>query len=223
MHIPRLLKRIKSAVRQKISDTKFGGKYLNDLAFRGSISIYQGMLVKFFYVIFRISVGILYASIWFIAMAVYYLVLGGSEIQLSSLQRETGSTMLSHDGMVFISVESPYGSDDTAYDMEKQWIFLSRLCDLSFSNVHFLHNDNIRYQSCTISQTWESDFISCKSVEFHSRTDVFAWAANCYDRTVFSGGRALSHSYEYLHWDGNMGYGYYHGSMYADSQQEVTM
>ena len=36
IHISKLLKRIKFAVRQKISDTKFGGKYLNDLAFRGS-------------------------------------------------------------------------------------------------------------------------------------------------------------------------------------------
>lgn len=82
IHIPKLFKRIKSTARHKISNTKFGGKYLNDLAFRGNISIYQGMLVNFFYVIFRIAVGILHVSVWFIAMAVYYLILGGIRLFL---------------------------------------------------------------------------------------------------------------------------------------------
>ena len=82
IHIPKPFKRIKSTARHKISNMKFGGKYLNDLAFRGNISIYQGMLVDFFYVIFRIAVGILHASVWFIAMAVYYLILGGIRLFL---------------------------------------------------------------------------------------------------------------------------------------------
>lgn len=60
---------------QKLTHTAFGGKYLNDLAFRGNISLYQGMAVNFFYVVFRVIAGIRYASIWFISMAVYYLVL----------------------------------------------------------------------------------------------------------------------------------------------------
>ena len=50
---------------------------MNDLAFRGNISIYQGMVINFFYVVFRVITGIRYASVWFISMAVYYLVLGG--------------------------------------------------------------------------------------------------------------------------------------------------
>lgn len=63
------------AVR-KIKGTKFGSRYFNDLSFRGSVSIYQGMTVNFLYVIFRIAAGIRYASVWFISMAAYYLVLG---------------------------------------------------------------------------------------------------------------------------------------------------
>lgn len=189
IHIPKLLKSIKSAVRQKISDTKLGGKYLNDLAFRGNISIYQGMLVNFFYVIFRITVGILHASVWFITIAVYYLILGGIRLFLVHGYRHCNGKqevrILSHDSMVLISVEYPHGSNDTAYGMEKQWLFLSRICYLYFSYVHFLYNDNISYQSCAISQTWKSDFISYKSIEFHSCTDVFAWIANCYDCTFF--------------------------------------
>ena len=67
---------------QRINNTKFGGKYVNDLAFRGSVSIYQGMAVNFLYVLFRIVVGIRYASVWFISMAVYYLVLAVLRLSL---------------------------------------------------------------------------------------------------------------------------------------------
>ena len=54
----------------------FGGRYLSDLAFRGSVGICQGMAINFCYVVFRLAVGIRYASVWFLSMAVYYLVLG---------------------------------------------------------------------------------------------------------------------------------------------------
>ncbi len=80
--LPLVIKRVKSAIMssrivRKVSSSKITGRYLNDLAFRGSVNIYQGVAVNFFYVIFRIVTGIRYASIWFISMAVYYLVLGG--------------------------------------------------------------------------------------------------------------------------------------------------
>jgi len=80
--LPGLLKRIRNTVKQKISDTGFGRRYISDLAFRGSVSIYLGMFVDFFYVVFRIVVGIRYASVWFISMAVYYLVLGSIRLFL---------------------------------------------------------------------------------------------------------------------------------------------
>lgn len=50
-------------------------RYLSDRAFRGNVSIYQGMTVDFLYMIFRMVMGIYYASVWFISMAVYYLML----------------------------------------------------------------------------------------------------------------------------------------------------
>lgn len=78
---PRICRQLKAAVKnngavRKIKGTKFGSRYFNDLSFRGSVSIYQGMTVNFLYVIFRIAAGIRYASVWFISMAAYYLVLG---------------------------------------------------------------------------------------------------------------------------------------------------
>lgn len=59
------------------TSSQITGRYLTDLAFRGSVSIHQGMTVNFFYVVFRVIAGIRYASVWFVSMAVYYLVLGG--------------------------------------------------------------------------------------------------------------------------------------------------
>lgn len=77
---PALIRSLRKAVQncrpvQKLTHTAFGGRYLDDLAFRGTISLYQGMAVNFSYVVFRIIAGIRYASVWFISMAVYYLVL----------------------------------------------------------------------------------------------------------------------------------------------------
>ena len=66
-----------SKIMQRANASKFAGRYLHDLAFRGSVGIYQGMAVNAFYVVFRIVAGIRYASVWFVSMAVYYLVLGG--------------------------------------------------------------------------------------------------------------------------------------------------
>lgn len=80
--LPRLIKEMKTAIMtsrfmRKVSSSKITGRYLNDLAFRGNVSIYQGMAVNAFYVVFRIVAGIRYASVWFISMAVYHLVIGG--------------------------------------------------------------------------------------------------------------------------------------------------
>lgn len=87
----KLAKKIKLSLTRRISRSDFGGKYLHDLAFRGSISIYQGMLVNFFYVVFRIVVGIRYASVWFVSMAVYYLVLGGIRLFLIKSRKSCDS------------------------------------------------------------------------------------------------------------------------------------
>lgn len=61
---------------KKIVSTEFGDKYLHDKAFRGNVGIYQGMLANFLYMLFRAITGIYYRSVWFLSIAVYYLVLG---------------------------------------------------------------------------------------------------------------------------------------------------
>lgn len=79
--VPQMTKRIKSAIMnsraaKKAASSEIVRRYMHDLAFRGSISIYNGMTANFIYAIFRIVTGIRYMSVWFISMAVYYMVLG---------------------------------------------------------------------------------------------------------------------------------------------------
>lgn len=80
--LPEYIRKIKAGVMHSLTRTTFGEKYVRDIAFRGSVSICQGMIMNFLYVAFRTFVGIRYASAWFISMAVYYLVLGVMRLYL---------------------------------------------------------------------------------------------------------------------------------------------
>lgn len=94
--LPRMTKRVKSAIMnsrlvRRAASSPFLGRYLTDTAFRGSVGIYQGLAVNVFYMIFRIVAGLRYASVWFISMAVYYLVLGGLRAYLIVSYRRYGA------------------------------------------------------------------------------------------------------------------------------------
>ena len=100
--LPKMIKRMKSdisnsKIMQKATASKIMGRYLTDTAFRGSINIYQGMTVNFFYVVFRVIAGIRYASVWFISMAVYYLVLGILRLYLIYSYRHRSPAFLIQD------------------------------------------------------------------------------------------------------------------------------
>ena len=94
--VPGLTKRVKSAIlnsriAQKAVSTPLLGQYLTDTAFRGSVGICQGMTINFLHVVFRIAAGVRYASVWFISMAVYYMVWGGLRAYLMfSYRRRDG-------------------------------------------------------------------------------------------------------------------------------------
>lgn len=80
--IPKLSRKAKAYTVQHLNGTAFGRRYLSDLAFRGSVSLYSGMTINFLYVVFRIFVGIRYASVWDMTIAVYYLLLGLMRLSL---------------------------------------------------------------------------------------------------------------------------------------------
>lgn len=70
--VPKLKKKAKTgALMQKVNSTTIGARYCSDLAFRGTLSIYEGMIVNFLYVIFRVITGICYGSVWFLSKAAY--------------------------------------------------------------------------------------------------------------------------------------------------------
>ena len=78
--VPGMTKRIKSAILSSRLARRAAagatGRYLTDPAYRGSVGIYQGMAANFLYAAFRAAAGVRYGSVWFVSMAVYYLVLG---------------------------------------------------------------------------------------------------------------------------------------------------
>lgn len=74
-----------------LSTTRFGARFINSLAFRGSVSIYRGMFINFIYVIFRGVTGVMYGSVWFLSMAAYYLSLGLLRSYLSVCYRKAKS------------------------------------------------------------------------------------------------------------------------------------
>lgn len=76
IRLPGLIRRGKKCMRQKLSHSAFGERYLNNPAFRGGVGVCWGMIADFLYAVFRVFLGIHYVSVWFITMAVYYFVLG---------------------------------------------------------------------------------------------------------------------------------------------------
>ena len=62
-------------------------RYKNDLAFRGRVSLYQGMTMNLLYAVFRLLTGVRYDSVWFISMSVYYFALGLMKAYLAVCRR----------------------------------------------------------------------------------------------------------------------------------------
>lgn len=71
-----IISKAKAYIIKQLNCIKFGRQYVRSLAFRGNVSLYSGMMVNFLYVVFRFFVGIRYTSVWFITIAIYYLILG---------------------------------------------------------------------------------------------------------------------------------------------------
>lgn len=99
---PRSLRGIRAGIMNskligRISGTQLGGRYLSDMAFRGSVGIYQGMTVNFLYLLFRVIAGIRYASVWFISIAAYYLLLGALRSYLIFCYRRRERHSLSYE------------------------------------------------------------------------------------------------------------------------------
>ena len=74
--LPRLFRRARSAVLQLVTAPRSANAVCHDLAFRASVGICAGAAVNLAYAGFRMVVGLRYASVWFLSIAAYDLVLG---------------------------------------------------------------------------------------------------------------------------------------------------
>lgn len=73
---------LESKTVKKVSSSVVGKRFLIDMSFMASFSIYQGMIVNILYAMFRTVTGIMYSSAWFISLAVYHFLLGGMRAYL---------------------------------------------------------------------------------------------------------------------------------------------
>lgn len=76
-------------IADKINSYPIGNRFLNDLAFKGSVSLYQGLTVNLFYVGFKFVTSIIYGSVWLGAIAVYYIMLCILRLNLIVSSRKT--------------------------------------------------------------------------------------------------------------------------------------
>lgn len=83
----RLFRRARSAVLRLVTRAAFGERCLHDLAFRASVGICAGAAVNLAYAGFRMVVGLRYASVWFLSIAAYDLVLGLLRLSLIPSRR----------------------------------------------------------------------------------------------------------------------------------------
>ncbi len=116
--MPKFIRNAKTIVMRRRNGHAFDGNYEKDLALRGSVRLYQGMAVNFFYAFFRLAVGIRYTSVWFVSMAVYYLVLGMLRLMLifgyRRRSRTNGTAVLPPNGVAAVPAEYPHGRHDRA-------------------------------------------------------------------------------------------------------------
>lgn len=60
---------------EKMSNTPLGARFLEDVRFRTEISLYMGFFINLLYIVMKMASGIYYHSVWFISVAVYYILL----------------------------------------------------------------------------------------------------------------------------------------------------
>lgn len=65
-----------------LRSTAVGERYLTDAYFRNRVSLYTGLAVNLAYIVLKLAAGVYYRSAWFIALAVYYILLAAMRFLL---------------------------------------------------------------------------------------------------------------------------------------------
>lgn len=80
---------------EKIRNLPVVGRYLKEDRFRAEAALYQGFLINLFYAGVKMFSGILYQSVWFVTLAVYYILLAVMRFSLLHHVRKQGGDMIS--------------------------------------------------------------------------------------------------------------------------------
>ena len=79
-HVDHFVKSVRAEIgkhplMEKLSNTSLGARFLGDVRFRTEISLHLGFLINLLYIVMKMASGIYYHSVWFISIAVYYILL----------------------------------------------------------------------------------------------------------------------------------------------------
>lgn len=80
---------------KKALNTPLVGRYLGEAMFRTEAALYQGFFVNLLYAGIKMLSGILYNSVWFITLAVYYIFLAIMRASLLHYVRKSGKNIVS--------------------------------------------------------------------------------------------------------------------------------
>ncbi|MGM9593921.1 MAG: hypothetical protein ACI3U8_06160 [Candidatus Onthomonas sp.] len=78
-------------VREGLYQNRLSRRYLTDLVFRGRLTLVFSAAINTAFALFKLGTGVVYRSVWFGALGLYYLVLAVMRILLaaSALRRQT--------------------------------------------------------------------------------------------------------------------------------------
>lgn len=80
---------------RKALDIPMVGRYVREDMFRAEAALYQGFFINLLYAGIKMFSGILYRSVWFITLAVYYILLAVMRASLLHHVRKTGTDKVS--------------------------------------------------------------------------------------------------------------------------------
>ncbi|MDE7268514.1 MAG: hypothetical protein K2N89_13725 [Lachnospiraceae bacterium] len=75
-------------ITRKVLEIPLVGRYLKEDTFRAQIALYQGFFINLFYVGVKMFSGIRYKSVWFVSLAVYYILLAIMRFSLLHHERK---------------------------------------------------------------------------------------------------------------------------------------
>lgn len=70
-------------INKKLHNNKYTNRFITDKDLKNNINLFSGTFFNIIYSIFKFIIGFIYNSIWFIAIGIYYLILGFMKLSLT--------------------------------------------------------------------------------------------------------------------------------------------